>query len=374
MHMLILSYTDARRDPRVLRQIRALRGRYPLTVAGLGDPGLDGVRFLPIARSSKKSVGEAFRALCLLLGINGPARRRFALTNPSSDDARYDLVICNDAEPLPLAFSMAGPAPVLFDAHEYYPLEFESSFRWRLLMRRHLTALCRQFIPRCAAMTTVSQGIAERYRSVFGARPVVILSAPDFQDAVPSPAVEGRVRLVHHGAANRDRGLERMIDAVPLLDGRFSLDLYLVGDPAYVAQLKDRAAGEPRIVFRRPVPMTSLATMLNEYDMGLCFFTDSTFNLRHCLPNKFFECVQARLGIAVCAHSEEMGAIVREHGLGIVAENFTPQCIADALNSLTAEDVSRFKRNAHAAARIYNSENEMEKLRGIVKNLLQGGA
>jgi len=372
-HILILSYTDARRDPRVLRQIKALRDRYALTVAGLGVPELDGVRFVPIERGKKKSLGEAYRALCLLLGVNGPARRRFFLRKHHSEDARYDLVICNDAEPLPLAFSLAGSAPVLFDAHEYYPLEFESSLKWRRFMQRHLTALCRQFIPRCAAMMTVSQGIAERYQAEFGARPVVIRSAPDYHDAVPSPIAEGRVRLVHHGAANRDRGLEQMLDAVRLLDGRFSLDLYLVGDPADVAQLKGRAADAPRIVFQQPVPMTSLAAMLNRYDMGLCFYPVTTFNVAHCLPNKFFEFIQGRIGLAV-GSSPEMSAIVREHGLGIVVEDFTPQCIADALNSLTAEDVSRFKRNAHAAARIYNSENEMEKLRGIVKNLLQGGA
>ena len=51
-------------------------------------------------------------------------------------DARADVVVANDIEALPLALEAAKGAPVILDAHEYAPREYET-LRWRLLRRRY---------------------------------------------------------------------------------------------------------------------------------------------------------------------------------------------------------------------------------------------
>jgi hypothetical protein len=368
--LLILSFTDARRDPRVFRQAALLRERFAVTVAGLGDPGLDGIAFLPVRRRPKSVFSQAGIAANLLVGNDGPAQRRFVLNAPLGNVAgRFDLVLVNDAEPLPLGFALANGAPVVFDAHEYYPKEFEHSRRWRLFFRRYMTRLCAEYIPRCACMTTVCAGIAEEYRKNFNILPEIIYNAPEYCDLPVNAVSPERIRLIHHGAANADRGIERMIEVMDYTAGRFSLDLYLVGEDAYIHKLAATAAARNNVTLCRPVPMRDLVSVSNRYDMGLFLVQPATFNLLYCLPNKFFEFMQARIGIAI-GPSPEMAGLVKQHKLGVIAGDFTPQSTAAALNALTAEDITAFKCNAANAAGRYTAERSMEILADVLLNAL----
>jgi uncharacterized UPF0146 family protein len=87
------------------------------------------------------------------------------------------------------------------------------------------------------------------------------------------------------------------------------------------------------------------------------------------LPNKFFEFIQARLAIAI-GPSPEMAAIVKEHDLGVVADDFTPQALAAKLNALTVDDIMHYKHNANKAAAIYNAEESMKVLKTVVQRVL----
>lgn len=49
--VLVVSFTDLERDPRVNRQIRFVRDRYRVIAAGLADPRLPGVEFVPLVWS-----------------------------------------------------------------------------------------------------------------------------------------------------------------------------------------------------------------------------------------------------------------------------------------------------------------------------------
>ncbi len=368
-NILILSFTNPNHDPRVLRQIQYFMQYYQVIVAGLEQPNtFNGIKYIRIVRKSKYSIGEAFRALCLLFGINIFAQKRFFF-HDGLPVQHFDFVICNDVEPLPLAFSIAKGAPVLFDAHEYYPLEFENSWRWRIFMKRYLTELCKKYIPCCAAMTTVSKGIANRYAEEFGLLPEVVYSGPSFHVLKPSQVDPENIRLVHHGIASQERGIEHMIEMVRLLDKRFSLDFYLVGDNAYIETLKKRSADVSCIRWNSPLPMQDLTIGLTSYDIGLYLLKPETFNLKYCLPNKFFEFIQARLAIAI-GPSPEMASLVQEHNLGVIADDFTPHAMASCLNALTYKDVIFLKENVDKAAVKLHADFEMHKIHGIVRRFL----
>ena len=360
--LLILSFTDAGRDPRVFRQAFFLREKYTITLAGLTDPLIKNVEFLPVLRVGKGIISKAWQAANLLVGNIAPAQNRFQAGKELLTRAgQWDLVLVNDVEPLPLGFSLAMGAPVVFDAHEYYPKEFEDSLIWRIFFQRYLTGLCTEFIPRCAGMTTVCHGIAREYQKAFGAVPDIVHSGPAYQYLSVNPARSNRIRLIHHGSASPDRCIERMINCMSMLDSRFSLDLYLVGKGRYFEKLKALAQGTPNVCWYDPVPMDTLSRVSNTYDVGLFLVPPSTFNLQHCLPNKFFEFIQARLAIAI-GPSPEMVAIVNEYGLGVVADSFTAEAFARKLNALTVEDIMRFKQNAAEAAEIFNAEASMKTL------------
>jgi len=367
--LLILSFTSPLSDPRVFREIQALSQDFNVTVAGT-PPGPEGIEFIPIVKVEARPARKAFWGLSLLCGNSRPFISRYSLPGLEALAGRFDLVLVNDADPLPLAFEIAKGAPVFFDAHEYYPKEFEDSFCWNLLFSRHRKRLCSNFIPRCAGMSTVSEGIAKAYAENFNCSPTLVSNAPPFQDLKPAETIEGKIRLIHHGAAIPERRLELMIEMTDYLDERFSLDMMLVGKPAHLSRLRDLAKGNTRVNFVEPAPMQEIPARINRYDIGVFLLPPVSFNYANALPNKFFEFIQARLGIAI-GPTPEMAALTKRHELGVVAEDFSPRTLAKTLNALTRKDVDKFKENAAKAASIYNAEAEGVKLLAAIHAALE---
>jgi hypothetical protein len=378
---LVLSFSDLGRDPRVSRQIDWLAGEYTVVAAGLDRPRRTGVRFVAISPSGGGEVGRLARGLRLVLRRHEPVY--WTLHGPAWEALRGeqpDLIVANDLDTLPLAVRLGGRtgAPVVFDAHEFAPREFDDSWKWRLLRGPYATALARQYVPRAAAVTTVGRAIADAFTELTGVRPVVITNAPEYHpELAPTPVAPDRVRLVHHGAAIPARKIELMVQLGRLLDPRFELTFMLVdGDPAYRRGLEQMARRDSRTKFVPPVPMQELPAVLNPFDLGVFLLEPTNFNYRHALPNKFFEFLQGRLGIAI-GPTPEMARIVRETGAGVVAADFRPESLAAELNRLTAADVTRFKAAAHTAAKEYSAEVNRENFLAVCRQAMSrqaGGA
>jgi hypothetical protein len=351
--VLVFSFTDLGRDPRVDRQIRFLALDHRVIAAGTGKPNVPGVEFVALAPRPKGLAGRLAGGLRLALRrYESYYRSTSAVADCRARLAgrRFDLVLANDIDTLPIALEIAGPAPVLFDAHEYAPLEFEDRLLFRTLHGPYRTYLCRTYMPRARACMTVCDRIAEEYTRLAGVRPTVVWNAPDFEPLEPSPVDPSRIRLVHHGGTQRSRRLEGMIRMMRDLDDRFSLDLLLAGPEAEVARLRREARGDARIRFLDPVPMRALPAFLNRYDVGVFLLPPTNFNYRHALPNKLFEFVQARIGVAI-GPSPEMARIVERHGLGVVADDFAPPSLATRLSALDAPAIRELKTHAATAAR-----------------------
>jgi glycosyltransferase involved in cell wall biosynthesis len=192
------------------------------------------------------------------------------------------------------------------------------------------------------------------------ARPAVVRNAPAFVDQPVREVDSARVNLVHHGFAEMSRGLHLLVDALPLLDKRFVLNLMLTGSSANKDQLMSMSgAARNRIFLIDPVPMNEVATALNRFDLELIFFPPSNKSFEFALPNKFFEAVQGRLGIVI-GHSESMLEITEEFGNALVVDGWTAKNLATAINALTTADIQRLKDSSAACARAINAEAEAE--------------
>jgi len=162
-----------------------------------------------------------------------------------------------------------------------------------------------------------------------------------------------------------------MIGMLDHLDSRFTLDLILVpADPDYLRELHRLGSSNPRVRFLPPVPMLEIPATLNAYDLGLYLLEPNSFNNRHALPNKFFEFIQARLAIAI-GPSPEMARLVRQHDLGIVSADFSPQSLAASLNALTSAQIATCKANSHRAAPLLSWDHEKNNLLREVQRLLK---
>ena len=90
----------------------------------------------------------------------------------------------------------------------------------------------------------------------------------------------------------------------------------------------------------------------------MCFLPNSTFNLQNALPNKFFEAVQARIGV-ITGPSPAMVTLVKEYGLGAVTEDFSVEALRATLEGLTAAEVADWKIAANAAAGPLSAESQV---------------
>lgn len=287
----------------------------------------------------------------------------------------WDLVVANDARVLDLAFALSEGAPVWADMHEWAPEERTHIRSWKYLVAPFMTELCRKYLPKAALVTTVGNEIAELYQTRFGVSPALMTNATYYRELTPSRPDADRVRCVHSGAAIHGRGLEHMVKVFRDLPERYTLDLYLVpgGDGGkHLATLRDIAASDPRITFHEPVAPEELPDVLSAYDLGVFWIPPTHTNARLTLPNKFFDYVQARLGVAI-GPSIEMTRLLERFDLGVVSASFAEQDLRASLLEVSPERVQAFKQAADIAARELSFENTEVSIAPLVATLLGAG-
>lgn len=365
---VVICAGDPTKDPRPNRTIRWLGENFAVRVIATGETPIDGATRVSLPAPTGARWLRKFRgALDLKLQryeerLWPPALRGLAAEERARDPA---FIVVHDLALLPLALAIRGSGRVFFDAREYYSRHFEDRWFWRFFLQKFNEHLCRTYLRQADVMVTVNRGLAEAYRKEFAVDCGVLPSFPAPAAHAPGAVDPQRIRIVHHGFASRSRRLESMIDVLRHTDDRFHLELMLVGDdPRYQEKLRRHAAGLPRVTFRPPVPFGDLVRATNSYDIGLFLVPPANFNLRHALPNKFFEFIQARLMVAI-GPSAQMAAFVHAHDLGVVADDFEPRTLAARLNRLSAEDVAAYKQNAHRAAASLNTDALREKFRRV---------
>lgn len=373
--VLILSFTQTIRDPRPLKQIAALKDSYDVTVASYGSSPDPDVEFIELDRSPRSRglarIPGIFTLLMLVrqyrLHERWDPRNRDALDRLRGQ--QWDLVLAHDPGSMAVAEHLTSRHGILLDLHEYSPEMAESSMSWRVLLRPYYHWLCRVRVPNAVALTTVSSGIVDRYRKEFGLDTTLVLNATAFHDLRPSEQTS-TIRLVHSGVAAPDRRLEILIDAVVATTADVSLDLYVLDSfPGYLDELKKRAGSDPRVRFRDPVEYRDLVPTLNRYDLGVHVIAPTSFNNLWALPNKFFDFIQARLGVII-GPSPAMAEIVDREGIGIVLPTFESTDLARCLETLDRDRVVEWKRAAHGIADSISGESQGRIWRNLVDHLI----
>ncbi len=368
--LLVLSFSNISADARVLKQVKFFADDYEVTTCGYGPSPDPRVRHLQLDDANGC---RTWRRRDLLLR----RFRRIYWHQPAILQAqavlapleRFDVILANDIDTIGVALAIEPKFGVHADIHEYAPRQNEELPVWRYVVAPYVRWMCRRFLPRASSMTTVGQGLADEYRRVFGVDAEVVTNATPYTELSSGP-VSTPIRLVHSGVARRNRRLEVLIDAVTASTNDVTLDLYLiVNDPGYMAALRQRAAGSQRINFRDPVPYAQLIARLHEYDVGIHVIAPTNFNNRWALPNKFFDYVQARLGLII-GPSPEMRRLLEVHDVGAVTDDFGAAALTRVLDSLTTDQVREWKARAAEAAQALSSETQLPIWDGAIRRIL----
>jgi hypothetical protein len=280
----------------------------------------------------------------------------------------YDVLIVEDLYFLPIIFKYKKNEKIIFDAREYYPLQREDSLLFRILEKPIRNYFCQKYLILCNLFITVSYGLADKYENEYGIKAHVIRSTPYPVNISIKRTNKEKIKIVHHGVANKNRKIENMIKLIDLLDTRFTLDLYLQGDQKYIKELIKFSKNNKRIKICKPVLFNNIISMLNKYDIGLFYVEPTTFNLTHCLPNKLFEFIQARIMVAI-GPSPDMSKIVNEYECGIVSKNFDLIEMAKSLNELNFTQINFYKEQSEIAAKKLNWIEEKKIMQNLIFNL-----
>lgn len=377
--ILVIVLSDLRHDARVRRQIQALQDLYAVTVVCFNGEPSPNYELIVVPPTRLTFFRKAVASIFLLLHFFRTAHRilhNYHHIVRQLEGRNFDLIIANDVETLPLAFSFARNPKVIFDAHEYAPRHFEDKLTWRIFFQSFNTWLCRTYIHRTSGMMTVGKGLAKEYKKHFGVEPVVVTNANHFADLGPTNTSDNRIRLVHHGIATPSRQLELMIDMMGWLDDRFTFELILLvpgfasrKTRNYIEILKKRAENDPRIKIIPPVKVSEVVKTINRYDMGIFLLPPINFNYENTLPNKLFDFIQARLAIAI-GPTPEMAEIVNHYNIGVVSDDFTAETLGRKIQSLKKEDILTFKQNSGAAAKDLNSEQNAKIIHALVSRVI----
>lgn len=355
--LLIISFSPIARDARVLKQVRLFTPKYEVTTCGFG-PAPEGVkRHLELTHATLP--GKTWDVLLELKAYKAGYWLMPDVRNAAKalKGLKFDAILADDIDTVPLALSLRPRLGVHADIHEYFPRLQEEQAPWAKRIGPWYLWLCQRYLPRCQSVTTVSKRIAQEYEVQTGAKVGVVTNATPYWQLNPTPVAEP-IRLVHSGTSHRERNIEAIVDGV-IEAGNCTLDLYLTpNDPEHLEHLKQRAQENSAITVHPPVPYEQLIETLNGYDLGVHLLPPINFNFANALPNKLFDFVQARLGVVV-GPSPEMARIVEEAGLGVVAPGYSASDLAQVLKGLTKAQVQEFKAASHAHARELSADSQL---------------
>lgn len=370
MKILLIAYPDLKKDPRPYRQIKSLYKNHELHTIGGGKSGLE-VSFHKIKKH--KFYIELIRIFLLKFGFYERYYwdRYKKQTKHKYKNIKYDLIIAHEIRLVPLAIEIAKDSPVILDAHEYSPKNFDDSFLWRVFIKKYYTKLCKDYLTKVKKVITVSQGIVEEYQNEFKTDTSLITNASEYNSTLSPSSVDSRkIRIIHHGIAGPSRKLELLVDMMNYLDNdKYELNLMLITSTytkLYAYKLKKLSKGL-NINFLKPVKRSNLISYSNQFDVGITFIPPSNFNLKYCLPNKFFEFVQSRLAIAI-GPDIEMSRYLKKYDLGIIADVWTSKSLAKSISAISSEKLMYYKYQCHKFAKELSSESNDKAFKEIINS------
>ncbi len=269
------------------------------------------------------------------------------------------IVWANDTDTLLGCWMAArGRCRLVMDAHELFPEVPE--IQDKPLVKWVWRTIERWLMPKCDALLTVSQGIADYYKDRYGVEMTVVRNLSSYELGVRSYELgvrsyeSGEKVLLYAGKVNVGRGVDWAIDALELLPG---CRLVVAGDGDLLEAMKAYAAEKAwadRVVFTGRLMPEEMAALEAKADVGLVMLEDKGLSYHYALPNRVGAFVQAGVPMVV-SDLPEMARVVRTYGvgevideLGVKSYELRVKALAEAVERVLARE---WKDEDFAAAR-----------------------
>lgn len=284
--------------------------------------------------------------------------------------ARFDICVSNDLDTLMANYAVhkIRRKKIVYDSHELFTEVPELVYRPQI--KKIWETIEYYLVPKIPLKITVCDSIAAYYKNKYATSFEVIRNVPVVREqsrgSLPFETNDKHI-ILYQGAVNMGRGLELMIETMPLLNNALFV---IVGTGDIVKELQQKVTKlhiEHLVLFLGSMEPESLKKLTPLADIGISLEEDLGLNYRYALPNKIFDYIQAKIPI-VCSDLPEMKKIISKNNIGTVLKNRTTYNLAKTItNMLNHKD--KYSNQLSKASEKYTWEKESEKLLRIYKSI-----
>jgi glycosyltransferase len=302
---------------------------------------------------------------------------------------KADIISCHDIICLAIGYistlGMKHKVKLIYDSHE-----FELGLKIYEKRIRYVVVKCIEkfLMKHCVFSMMVNDSIANEVQKIhqLKKRPVVVRNIPTYKRVDENVIQQQRERyktlfhfteddfiVLYHGVIMDGRGIENIIKAIADTEGVKCIVLGF-GEDTYMQELKKEISAnhlEERVVFHDAVPQEELWKYVGAVDVGIVVLDNICLNHYYCLPNKFFQNIQAHTPI-IGSDFPELKRMIKKYNIGLVCKADSPEALRDAIIRLKndKELYKSFKENLKIASKELCWENEKRILIDAYKAIL----
>ncbi|MCL2246332.1 MAG: glycosyltransferase family 4 protein [Lentimicrobiaceae bacterium] len=283
--------------------------------------------------------------------------------------AKVDILLSNDTDTLPANYlaSKLRRKKLVFDAHELFPEVPELVHRPKV--KRVWEKIEDWIFPHLKYCYTVCQPIADYYNQKYNINMKVVRNVPNTSKHNTEKRLDyaGKKVMLYQGALNTGRGLEWLINAMPLVKNTVFV---IIGDGDITDELKTLVNNlnlNDKVFFLGPIPGSELHKYTPSADLGVCLLENRGLNYYYSLPNRIFDYLHA--GVPVLATDfPEIAHVVGTHKTGILINHYEPEYLATVLNDFFTQEFDT--RHFSEISKQFCWEEEEKVMLEIVSNNL----
>lgn len=255
---------------------------------------------------------------------------------------------------------------LVFDSHELFSEIPELLHKPKV--KDFWFCLEKSIIPKLKNVITVSGSIKNHYLKLYGVSATLVRNIPKIekinQKKFEINTHEKKI-ILYQGAINVGRGIELMIDTMPLLD---EFMFIVIGDGDIVKDLKERAIGldvNNKVKFLGKKTPEELKKLTLNATIGMSLEEDLGLNYRYALPNKIFDYLHANVPV-ITSDLPEMSALIEKYAFGEILYKRSPEILATTIKLMTKKS---YAKELTFAKEKLNWAHEKKKLISIFNTL-----
>ena len=281
---------------------------------------------------------------------------------------KKDMLFSNDLDTLlpNYIISVFQRKKLIFDSHELFSEIPELVNKQQV--KKVWLFLEKTIIPKLQNVITVSNSIKNHYHHLYGISAIVIRNIPKTEHINQKKTKisnEGKKVILYQGSVNIGRGIELMIDTMPLLNEYLFV---VIGDGDILQQLREKVTNlslHNKVKFLGKKTPEELKELTPNATIGISLEEDLGLNYRYALPNKIFDYLHANVPVIV-ANLPEMRGLIKKYPIGEILSERTPKTLAKTIINMTNNS---YEKDLKTAKKELNWSKEEEKLISIFSKL-----